>query len=322
MDISSNISNPSIGTIAYYTPDIISYIHYLPFGQVMPNRHKDDNSYRYGYQGSEKDMEVKGEGNSYTTEFRQLDPRVGRWLSPDPLEDEMEDLSPYNSMGNNPIQFNDPDGDCPWCVTALIGGLIEGGLELGGQMLSGKSLSDVDWADVSVEFTKGAITGSGAGLVTRVTADVAGAVVKSTVDVSKKGGVKTVGNGKSVKAAAVDLTLDVVGDKVAGAGTAKLVKKTNSAVKSSTKKAVVAGKKITQTANKANKAAGKHGANSSQAIAAKKIAKEAVVKSNNANGKKAMTKMVQKVTPNASKVVGEAITNKAIDKTIEKVDGK
>jgi len=66
-------------------------------------------AYRYGYQGSEKDDEIKGSGNSYTTHFRLLDPRVGRWLSIDPKANAKE--SPYVSMGNNPIWFNDPLGD-------------------------------------------------------------------------------------------------------------------------------------------------------------------------------------------------------------------
>jgi len=74
----------------------------------MPNRHGNA-GYRYGYQGSEKDNEVKGNGNSYTTEYRQLDPRLGRWLSIDPKATAWE--SPYVSMGNNPIMNNDPDGD-------------------------------------------------------------------------------------------------------------------------------------------------------------------------------------------------------------------
>jgi len=45
---------------------------------------------------SEKDDRVKGEGNSYTTFFRQLDPRLGRWLSI------VQALTiPYKSSTNN-----------------------------------------------------------------------------------------------------------------------------------------------------------------------------------------------------------------------------
>lgn len=64
--------------------------------------------YRFGYQGSEKDNEVSGDGNSYTTEFRQLDPRLGRWFSVDPVFQPWQ--SPYTSMDNNPIGLNDPMG--------------------------------------------------------------------------------------------------------------------------------------------------------------------------------------------------------------------
>ena len=55
------------------------------FGMAMPGRSFNSDAYRYGYQGSEKDNEVKGNGNHYTTEFRQLDPRLGRWFSVDPI---------------------------------------------------------------------------------------------------------------------------------------------------------------------------------------------------------------------------------------------
>jgi RHS repeat-associated protein len=60
-----------------------------------------------------KDDEVSGAGNSYTTEFRQYDPRLGRWMSLDPLFDYFPDVSPYISFDNNPIYFTDPDGLAP-----------------------------------------------------------------------------------------------------------------------------------------------------------------------------------------------------------------
>ncbi len=64
--------------------------------------------YRFGYQGSEKDNEVSGDGNSYTTEFRQLDPRLGRWFSVDPVFQPWQ--SPYTSMDNDPVNLTDGSG--------------------------------------------------------------------------------------------------------------------------------------------------------------------------------------------------------------------
>ena len=67
--------------------------------------------YRYGFNGMEGDSEFKGQGNSYTTEFRQYDARLGRWLLLDPLMDKFPWQSPYCAMDNNPICLVDPQGD-------------------------------------------------------------------------------------------------------------------------------------------------------------------------------------------------------------------
>ncbi|MEY5041270.1 MAG: hypothetical protein RLZZ414_818 [Bacteroidota bacterium] len=67
-------------------------------------------NYRFGYQGSEKDNEVNSSnGSSYTTEFRQLDTRLGRWFSVDPVFQPWQ--SSYTSMDNNPVNLTDVLGD-------------------------------------------------------------------------------------------------------------------------------------------------------------------------------------------------------------------
>ena len=61
----------------------------------------------------EKDDELKGSGNSYTTEWRQYDPRIGRFLSLDPAMIKYPGWSPYCFSFNNPVYWNDPNGDDP-----------------------------------------------------------------------------------------------------------------------------------------------------------------------------------------------------------------
>ena len=71
------------------------------------------NTYRYGFNGMEKDDEVKGSGNHMTTQWRQYDPRIGRWFTMDPQFRYFAAHSPYHFSLNSPISLNDPNGDCP-----------------------------------------------------------------------------------------------------------------------------------------------------------------------------------------------------------------
>jgi hypothetical protein len=65
--------------------------------------------YRFGFNGKEKDDEVSGIGNSYTAEFWQYDPRLGRRWNRDPIVKTWE--SPYVAFSDNPNVFTDPFGD-------------------------------------------------------------------------------------------------------------------------------------------------------------------------------------------------------------------
>ena len=90
--------------------EILMKSDYYPFGMPMADRQSNSNSYRYGYNSVETDNEASGTGNSYTTEFRQYDPRLGRWKSLDPLMMKFPWMSPYVAFDNNPVFYIDPYG--------------------------------------------------------------------------------------------------------------------------------------------------------------------------------------------------------------------
>ena len=76
----------------------------------MPNRHHNTPDYRYGFNGKEMDDEIKGEGVQYDYGFRIYDPRLGKFLSQDPLFKDYPMLTPYQFASNTPIQAIDVDG--------------------------------------------------------------------------------------------------------------------------------------------------------------------------------------------------------------------
>ncbi len=84
---------------------------YYPFGMLMQGY--TSANYRYGFNGMEKDDEVSGSGNSYTTYFRAYDSRLGRWKSIDPLVKRYPNHSPYESVASSPILLYDSDGKNP-----------------------------------------------------------------------------------------------------------------------------------------------------------------------------------------------------------------
>tara|TARA_R110002072_G_scaffold287464_4_gene453139 strand:- start:12283 stop:13299 length:1017 start_codon:yes stop_codon:yes gene_type:complete len=77
---------------------------------LLPGRHANTSDYRYGFQGQEMDDEVKGEGNSVNYTFRMHDPRVGRFLSIDPLAKSYPWNSTYAFAENRVIDGIDLEG--------------------------------------------------------------------------------------------------------------------------------------------------------------------------------------------------------------------
>ncbi len=102
----------SDGTIDYYTADVITANDYAPFGSLLPGRKysQANTKYRYGFNGKENDNEVKGEGNQQDYGMRIYDPRLGKFLSVDPISAKYPELTPYQFASNSPISGTDLDG--------------------------------------------------------------------------------------------------------------------------------------------------------------------------------------------------------------------
>ena len=100
--------------------------HYAPYGQVL-NRSMRDGP---GYTGHEEDPST---GLNYMQQ-RYFDSQSGRFLSTDPVlpTDDGGNFNRYWYANDNPYRYTDPDGQCPECIGALVGG----GLEFVVQMLN------------------------------------------------------------------------------------------------------------------------------------------------------------------------------------------
>jgi len=78
--------------------------------QKSPSK-KCANAYTYGFNGKENDDEVKGiKGSQQDYGMRIYDPRLGRFLSIDPISKKFAYFSPYQFAGNTPIKAIDLDG--------------------------------------------------------------------------------------------------------------------------------------------------------------------------------------------------------------------
>ncbi|WP_430901929.1 RHS repeat domain-containing protein, partial [Paraflavitalea sp. sgz302555] len=80
----------------------------------MPNRsYTAGSQFRYGFNGKENDNDVKGTGNQQDYGMRIYDPRIGKFLSVDPLTKKFSHYSPYTFAANSPVDLIDLIGNEP-----------------------------------------------------------------------------------------------------------------------------------------------------------------------------------------------------------------
>jgi len=100
-------------TVRYYTAEILQANDYSCFGAPMPSRTytaSSTKSYRFAFNGQEKDDETYGDGNEYDFGERTYNSRLGVWLSLDPLMKKFPNESHYSYCSGNPIFYTDKEG--------------------------------------------------------------------------------------------------------------------------------------------------------------------------------------------------------------------
>lgn len=98
--------------------ELLSYADYYPFGMEMPGRTNitvSGANWRYGYQGLFAERDGLTGNNDFM--LRQYDPRLGRWLTKDPMG---QYASPYMAMGNNPVSYIDPTGGADYYIDGML----------------------------------------------------------------------------------------------------------------------------------------------------------------------------------------------------------
>ena len=107
-------------------------LDYYAGGSLLPGRYSGGSGYRYGFNGHEKDDEIKGvQGSSYDFGARMYDPRLLRFTSTDPWEDKYPWQTPYAYYANSPIwktdwKGNGAEGDKDETPTTSFGSDKEG----------------------------------------------------------------------------------------------------------------------------------------------------------------------------------------------------
>ncbi len=109
-------------------------------------------------------------GAFYSTYFRGYDPRLGRWISPDPVFQPWQ--SPYAAMDNNPMNMIDPNGD--YAIGAIISSIISK------SAIAAKIGSIIGWLKTALTAIKGVFTGGGTAPVAAATTETAYAVTLNT----------------------------------------------------------------------------------------------------------------------------------------------
>jgi RHS repeat-associated protein len=118
-DVKVPLDNNTDGTVDAYRVCLQNVTDYSPFGAALDGRTIENDFYRRGFNGMEKDDELKGSGNSYDFGARMYDSRVGRFLSLDAFASKFASMSPFSFAANIPIMGKDINGDSLYIMIVI-----------------------------------------------------------------------------------------------------------------------------------------------------------------------------------------------------------
>jgi len=151
--------------------EMICEFYYYPFGMEMDGEWSQTNTSpanQYKFNGNELQSDFGL--NVYDFNLRTYDPAIGRFWQVDPLASHPNqiDKSPYAYGWNNPIRFNDPNGDCPDCLFD-IGFIIYDIASIAYGYATTGEVDPIDVAALSADVGALVVPGvTGAGLFTRL----------------------------------------------------------------------------------------------------------------------------------------------------------
>jgi RHS repeat-associated protein len=127
-------------------------------GVYVSYRKSCTGDYRYGFNGQEKVDEIAGVGNHNTALFWEYDTRLGRRWNVDPVD--QVGVSNYACFGNNPIAYNDKDGDVVNLIAGAIGAGLGAGFSIAGSLIKNHGkMTNADWGKAAVAAGAGGLAG-------------------------------------------------------------------------------------------------------------------------------------------------------------------
>lgn len=151
------------GLTTQYKADVNVSNDYYGFGMEMAERNQSRKNYRYGFQGQEKDDEIKGSGNAVNYKYRMHDPRLGRFFAVDPLTARYAYYSPYQFSGNRVMDMIELEGLEPtesgsYGGEGAIAAEVKDGKEVEGTADQRWTWEDSKWNKVDFNVTNSELT--------------------------------------------------------------------------------------------------------------------------------------------------------------------